>query len=167
MKDEDTKHEDSESGEDVWNYDFTESINCSYSYQAPLDGGASGIKASTPSNVAVMSDASPYSTGPDTPVTDLPDPEDVTLITDPDLIKKHISQNHTDGDFMNVLYVDSHVSGAQRPSVGKLEDNIFTAFGPFDDLADDDEYRGEAVEIVMNEHLETEDSFLCGPKPKP
>lgn len=163
--DEWTKDEDDNT---IWDFDFSDTneeddtpiTSLSYSYQAPLDNGASGVKGSTQSSVAIMSDASPYETGPESSPSDEGD-WDIDLSSSE--LKEHVSQNHTDGDFMNVLYADAHVTGVRRPDVGKLMDNIFTAFGPIADLTEDAERRS-ATDVGQDEHFETEDSFLCGPK---
>ena len=165
--DEWTKDEDDN---DAWNYDFSiyveddpseaAVITLSYSYQAPLDTGASGIKGSTQSSVAIMSDATPYESGLD----DGGNPNQWDIDLNSTEVKEHVSQNHTDGDFMNVLYADSHVTGVRRPDVGKLMDNIFTAFDSIQVDPEDESYRRMATSVSQNDHVETEDSFLCGPR---
>ncbi len=165
-----TKYEDDDD-EDVWDHDFsthvdddpneTAVITLSYSYQAPLQYGQNGIKPSTQSSVVIMSDATPYETGP-AGSSSATDPEDVTVLTESKDIEPHVSQNHSEGDFMNILHADTHVEGARRPDVGKLLDNIFTAYGNPSILVNDYD-RGKATSIDQDDHWETEDSFLCGP----
>ena len=109
----------------------------------------------------IMSDATPYETGPASS-SYATDPEDVTVLTESKDIEPHVSQNHSEGDFMNILHADTHVEGVRRPNVGKLLDNIFTAYGDSSALAND-YARGEATSISQDDHRESEDSFLCGP----
>ena len=142
------------SGSKVYNYDFSDEDHVDYSYQAPLSTGTNGVNISMSSGVIIAADASPYSTGP------LPSPTtaaNVQYLTG-DTLETHNSQNHSKGEYMNVLYADAHVDDARRPDVGLSSDNIFTA--------SDVTTGGSQTSVFVDQdkHLVQEDSFLCGPK---
>jgi prepilin-type processing-associated H-X9-DG protein len=76
--------------------------------------------------------------------------KDITQITG-DLVKPYMSQNHTKGEEINVLYADTHVARHKRPDGGINKDNIYTIGGP----------AGTATGQGTN--VDPEDSYLIGP----
>jgi prepilin-type N-terminal cleavage/methylation domain-containing protein/prepilin-type processing-associated H-X9-DG protein len=135
----------SEGDDDDW--DFTSADNVDYAYQAPIYDGSSeyssGVAADTSSSVAIMADKGPQETGYDGETGEDAEP--------------FVSQNHSNGEYMNVLYADSHVGDAKLPDVGMSDDDIFTASN------DDTGGTQTGGSTTATEHLTDEDSFLLSP----
>jgi hypothetical protein len=69
--------------------------------------------------------------------------------------KKGMSENHSNGEVIEVLYADSHVKQFEgKANVGLEEDNIYTAG------ADGPDQEGS---YTWTDHVDRDDSFLVGP----
>ncbi len=137
--------------------------NVDYSYQCPLDGdpGTNGVTGSVSlGSLAITADQSPYDGYSNNGTTD--SPEDVSGLTGDDM-KEHVSQNHTSGEYMNVMYGDAHVAHDNNPMLGISEDNVFTACGDEDSVDNDIGKKG--AEDGIGSHYLAEDSYLIGPIP--
>jgi len=158
------KHE--ESGNQVFNWDFCNEgahawEKCSYSYQAPIYEGTrviSGVSSRSRGSLIILADKTPkYEEDPDDPDHDPPPAvnwENVTPGTD--AARDGMSENHSNGEVIEVLYADSHVKQFEdRANVGLEEDNIYTAGG--DDGPD------QHGSYTWSEHVDRDDSFLVGP----
>jgi prepilin-type N-terminal cleavage/methylation domain-containing protein/prepilin-type processing-associated H-X9-DG protein len=140
-------------------WDFTDATKVDYSYQCPLAGDANGVSASVSlGSLAIAADQSPYDGLGNS--NSGADPANTTGLSGEDL-KDHVSQNHTSGEYMNVLYGDAHVANSNRPTVGISNDAIFTACNSADVAADG----ATGTTITLAGHQSAEDSFLIGPIP--
>ena len=155
--DDDVRYDDG--GQQMYAWDFNDAKNVSYSYACSIETGSgnfeSGVSASSPSSLAVMSDRGPYASsdagGDSTPVAEW----DPALTGDN--LQKHVSQNHQAGEYMNILFAGGHVSGENRPDVGVNNDQIFTAYADTVDNAQ------TATALTRQDHHKEDDSFLVGP----
>ena len=142
--DQDVKHE--VGGDRIYNWDFQDNDNVSYSYQAPLDTEENGVSSRSSAGAVVMADKTPKNFNGWNP----------DLISED--IMKYVSQNHTKGQYMNLLFADMHAGHGKRPDVGWQDDNIFTA-------SNDADYGSDtATSTNIGDHLCVNDSFLIGPK---
>jgi len=166
---EDLKYE--VSGETYYYWDFYDVDGNSdelvdYSYQCPItdaDGDVSnGVTGSVSlGSLAITADQSPYGDFSNNGSSTV-DPGDWDVGASGDTLKEHVSQNHTSGEYMNVMYGDAHVAHDNNPMLGISEDNVFTACGDAD--IDDDGGKEGADEGIGN-HTQAEDSYLIGPIP--
>ena len=131
--------------------------NCkkvSYSIQAPLVSGTTyraGYTAGSKGGLAIMADKTPGFEGtPGLPTTNW-----TTTLTE-DARKNGMGRNHTQGDYINVLYADAHVSGSKRADVGISNDNIYSASGTA-------VTQQGAGTVALADHKSVDDSFLVGP----
>ena len=128
----------------------------SYSIQAPLYDPvtgkySTGYTADSKGGLAIMADKTPAFDGK-TPTTDWTN----ASLSDAQR-KAGMSQNHEDGEFINVLYTDFHVAGSNRADVGIGNDNIYSASNI---AAGGTQGPGSTT---LTEHLSTDDSYLIGP----
>lgn len=141
-----------QSGEYFW--DFQSYKNVSYSFQAPYiptgTEAISGIQDSSEAQLIIISDKTPRSVG-----KTLSDP---TTAKGED-VKELMSQNHSEGEWINCGYKDTHVKGYSRPDVGFNDGFIYTA----SNRTDDDD-RSSTSESITN-HKSIRDTFLIGPYP--
>jgi prepilin-type N-terminal cleavage/methylation domain-containing protein len=139
-------------------WDFQQALNVSYSYQTPLpdaNNTKSGVNANTEGQVVYVVDK--------TPDYDDHDPNEAYWVTawtscDTDLKKSwNKSQNHTDGEIINVLHVDATVSEEHEPIAGVGEDNVYTA--------SNEKLGGstDSTSVDWDQHIGDIDSFLMGP----
>ena len=68
-----------------------------------------------------------------------------------------MSQNHTGGEFMNVLRTDGSVNKAERADDGISDDNVFT-------VANDPSGVDPEGSVDYKAHSSLKDSFLINPK---
>jgi prepilin-type N-terminal cleavage/methylation domain-containing protein/prepilin-type processing-associated H-X9-DG protein len=132
-------------------YDFADPANVSYSYQAPLISGTTktnGVTGRSNSQVAIMADSIKDCTG------------SLTVNWANSLskaqMKAAMSQNHTAGEYINVLYADSHVGNGTRADLGYSKDSIYVA------TTHEDGY-SQTGSLTWSEHIHITDSFLVGP----
>jgi prepilin-type processing-associated H-X9-DG protein len=119
----------------------------------------SGVTGSTSSSVAILADQTPYDAVGKNPSSSTPAPVDTTTSGySVDNRKKQTSQNHTSGEFMNVLFADSHVSDAKGPNVGVEDDHIYGCSGDTDP-----DKGGTATTAIVTSHQTDKDSYLFGP----
>lgn len=158
-------------------YDFANSRNVSYSYAAPIrvtkaereerarwlaagrytpdpddppgDTWENGVdpKCISPASMAVLADKSPIMDGGSCgPWRDKVSEKER---------KSWLSRNH-DGDAINVLYMDYHVSRSNRADVGIANDCIYTVGGKTGPSR-------TATSSKLDDHRIASDSFLVGP----
>jgi prepilin-type processing-associated H-X9-DG protein len=132
MPDPNTKWD--QSGKMVYAWDFTpyadgNTEHISYSYQAPMLNDKkewlSGVTSNSDSGLIVLSDRTPAYDGlrPDFDWTK-------KVPGDSNASSAGMSQNHTRGEMMNLLFADLHVGETRaRADVGIEKDNIFSAAG--------------------------------------
>ncbi len=152
-------------GSNYYYWDFydkdgtTASDHCkkvSYSYQAPVYNSAGssyscGYTSNSLGSLAVMADKTPDFDGEDATTDWTADPMAEASR------KSGMSQNHSSGDFINVLFADSHVKGDKRADVGPGNDNIYSASN------DSDGGTQGAGSLTLTQHLSVDDAFLIGP----
>ena len=151
LRDEQTAESDEEEGEFFW--DFTNDLNCSYSWQAPIKKGsnyANGI-SDDDNDTVVMSDKTPKYTDSSWQSDKMEDG-----MTQQE-IRRNMSQNHSKGKKINVLYVGMNVVQSDRPDIGSSRDNIFTVSSK--------KRRGsrDSTQTGIDNHFSTRDSYLIGP----
>jgi prepilin-type N-terminal cleavage/methylation domain-containing protein/prepilin-type processing-associated H-X9-DG protein len=135
----------------------------SYSYQAPIAGpiketyqGNSGVTSSSEAGVVVVADRTPTYDGLK-PDFDWANPGSAEP-------KTGMSQNHSGGEHINLLYADLHVGDSLgRADVGINNDNIYTAAGFGADGNSLDTNQGPGS-LKLADHRSMRDSFLLGPK---
>jgi hypothetical protein len=158
-------------GEPEYLWDFSGPDNVSYSWQAPVKGKDGKYRQGLNDNdndTVVIADKTPRW---------CPQPWN-NAAWDPVLtgsaVRPHMSQNHSLGDTVNVLYVGINVSKQSRPDIGMSDagrgglpdqpgmcDMIYTASGkPTSGSA-------KATSISIADHLSTRDTFLIGPVAAP
>lgn len=142
-----------QSGQYFW--DFKDYKNVSYSYQAPFKQSTtgeaiSGIQDSTEAQLIIIADKTPLSVGNTLVAPSTAKGEDA---------KEIMSQNHTEGEYINCGYKDTHVKGYNRPDVGFNNGFIYTASG------EDDDDKQDTLTTDINSHLSLRDTFLIGPYP--
>ena len=148
----DVKH-GGEDDDEEFNYDFASANHVSYSYVCPITSGflsTPGISVYTPqpARVAVFADKSPTVSGNTiTPCQDNMSSKD---------IRNNMSQNHSQGEAINVLWADFHATRESHPDIGIDQDNIYTAGGSNGPSRSSTSTSG-------SEHKREEDSFLIGP----
>lgn len=150
-------------GGTAYNWDFSpyrmDSFeHVSYSYQAPvLDSDnvwGSGVPTSPDPNLAIVADKTPTYAGKAatfnwaTPGKDDP--------------QTGMSQNHSGGEVINVLYADIHVAEAPRADVGVGGDNIYSCADSKGKPPMPETNPGAGTLNISN-HRSTKDSFLLGP----
>ena len=139
-------------------WDFAAVTNCSYSVQAPIIQGANrlpGYTGQSQGGLAVAADKNPEYATVGSAATDWSDAN----LTDQN-IQNGMSRNHrgtSGGEYINVLYADTHVGHGTRADLGINNDNIYTA-------------SNTAVTARLGafngaQHLSPDDSFLVGPVP--
>jgi prepilin-type N-terminal cleavage/methylation domain-containing protein len=135
-------------------WDFSYYFNVSYSWQAPIEDKNNKYRQGVNDNdndTVVVSDKTPAE-GTD---------EWNNGEWDPDLkgqkVEQHMSQNHSRGKQINVLFVGMNVAKHDRPDVGVNNDMIYTASGK--------PKRGSrsATSTSLGDHKSTRDTFLIGP----
>jgi prepilin-type N-terminal cleavage/methylation domain-containing protein len=162
-------------------YDFTSfsvtgAEHISYSYQMPLASGstfASGATQYSNPLMPILSDRTPiydklYNGAPKDGKTAVGTIIDWSKPGTND-IRAGISQNHTTGEMMNVMYADLHVSDGSRADLGVSKDAIFTwADYPFGDGSPPPSHSSKGIidfssgdypKVGQNDS----DSFLSGP----
>ncbi len=141
--------------QDIYDWDFRSHTHISYSYVCPIQGSTydrSGMDAYTrqPDQVATFADKTPAFDG-----------KTITAWLDDNMNLKNwranMSQNHTKGEVIHVLWADSHVSTETRADIGIAKDNIYTGYGASSGSAQ------SATSTSVSSHLDCEDSFLIGP----
>jgi len=141
-----------ESGNYFW--DFKSYKNVSYSFQAPYiptgTEAISGIQDSSEAQLIIIADKTPLSVG-----KSLVAPSSAKG----EAVKEIMSQNHSQGEWINCGYKDTHVKGFSRPDVGFNNGNIYTASGQ------DDDDKQDVLSDDINSHKSIRDSFLIGPYP--
>jgi prepilin-type N-terminal cleavage/methylation domain-containing protein/prepilin-type processing-associated H-X9-DG protein len=167
------------------NYDFTlaatNSARCtSYSYQTPINraGGTNdrnGVPTSPDANLVVMADRNPDSSkgaagcksssaayAGDANSAGTWSATNNTAANLP----HYNSQNHTNGEMMNALYVDGHAAAVRNPNAGPTitsdgnPDCIFSAYTTTGVNSDDgSDYAGSASAVL---HTGTKDVYLWG-----
>ena len=133
------------------NWDFSSYKHVSYSYAVPI-GGRSGLSSNMdePSRIAVMADKNPvFEFGEYTTVWD----DDMDTAE----IRKGMSQNHSDGEVIHVLWADYRATQETRADIGIDRDNIYTG--------SNDLHGGsrQSTETGFGTHRTETDSFLHGP----
>jgi len=152
LEDKETMHD--ESGKKVYNWDFSEDKNISYSYQAPLVIGGnykSGAGAAADSLI-IMADKTP-SYDDKTATTAWADTMDEQDMRD------GMSQNHSEGEVINALRQGGSVTKEVRADIGIEDDNIYSSA-----TGDNDTLRSGGSES-LDDHDSARDSFLIGPFP--
>lgn len=136
-------------------YDFEDGENLSYSYQYPLVSGTAwtnGVTGRSNSQVAIMADS----------IKTLTDRSKLAIawstVTDKKVIKAALSQNHTAGEYINVLYADSHVGNGAKGDLGFSKDSIYT-----NATTDEDGYLQDNGTTSGANHTSINDSFLFSP----
>lgn len=146
--------------------------NVSYSYQCPITRGAgaldlNGVPVSADSNLVIVADRTPAARG-GTFAGAAGSPGAWSAGVSPDNIHFYNSQNHNNGEMMNVLYADDHAAKVTTPNCGavvtttKTPDCIFsTLAGPPAATAKDDglDYGGA---VDNTKHVGKRDSYLFG-----
>jgi len=144
----------------AYRWDFKEAKNVSYSYAAPITEAAkttSGATDSADPMLVIMSDKNPFFYDGNAPAA-------LTDTTTGDDLRKHMSQNHTSGEYINYLFQDTHVGGGNRPDVGLLDPNgkkgdIYTASADSTKKLD---LQG-GTQITVSSHVGIRDAFVIGP----
>jgi hypothetical protein len=130
----------------------------SYSYQAPLmgeKGTGSGVSANSESGLVIVADRTPAYAGLK-PDFDWAKPGK----DDPNT---GMSQNHSRGQMINLLYADLHVGESiGRANCGIHNDNIYSAAGMGADGKPQDINEGPGS-MKLSDHRSKMDSFLIGP----
>lgn len=151
----------------AYNWDFSpyrdgNAEHVSYSYQAPmLDANGvwvCGANDLSDPNLVIAADRTPTYDGK-TATFNWASPGKA----DP---RTGMSQNHTGGKIINVLYADIHVAEAGRANVGVGGDNIYScasSTGSPPSPATD----GGAGTLNLGNHRSDKDSFLLGPTKMP
>ncbi|MHC4295224.1 MAG: type II secretion system protein [Planctomycetota bacterium] len=152
---------DAQSGDDdALDWDFSLPWNVTYSYQGPCTdpddskSQSSGIKTNFPPDVVLMGDLSPNVL------------QNHINKWDPELSAEEIiestatSQNHSNGEAVNVLFGDYHSEGFSRPDVGLHRDYIYGAAGDIEDDEWDEEF--QAGKFGLAKHHVAEDTILRG-----
>lgn len=121
----------------------------SYSYQAPLNDGSGNYSSGVSGGgaLAIMADKTPVFDGNSLSSWDGISEENR---------KKSMSQNHSAGDFINVLFADFHVKGGKRADVGIGSDNIYSESGTSAGSQ-------TSTTVSVSNHQHEDDSFLIGP----
>lgn len=158
-------------GDQLYNWDFqpTESAagadpagheKVSYSMQAPLYNSAgtsvvsNGVSARSRGSLVAMADKTPdYGDG----ASSHPTPVDWSTTSNN---SNGMSQNHSNGEVINVLYADTHVNKHKVANVGVEQDNIYTVS---DESSDDYEPDEGGIYTTPSNHRNADDSFLIGP----
>ena len=166
----------------AYNWDFSSGLtnggiygsvrNVSYSYQCPITRGTgekdlNGIPTDPDASMVVAADRTPAVRGSAfTGAAGSPGAWSAGI--SPDDMHYYNSQNHSNGEMMNVLYVDGHVAVARNPNCGpvvtatKTPDCIFsTLSGPPAATAKDDgiDYGGA---VDNTKHTGGRDTYLFG-----
>lgn len=138
------------SEEDEHRYDFTDAENVSYGYQRPLEDKTNGVTGRSSSQVAILADS--VKSNPDIEHTDWDEDNISTTVA-----KAALSHNHTAGEYINVLYADSHVGNGNRGDLGHNKDSIYTASGKTDG--------GDpsSTSTSVGDHTHYNDSYIFGP----
>jgi len=135
-----------------YDWDFSSHNNCSYSYQAPLVSGSTyenGVSNSTDGAVAILADKTPeYDKKPAWII------EWASTCLTRKQMAASISQNHSEGEQIHVLFAGINVQKCTRGDVGVDRDNIYTT-GP----------GGTSTKGSQNmpDHTDPHDSYLIGP----
>jgi len=136
-----------------YNWDFSKPVNCSYSYQAPMPSGntyENGITNSTDGGVAILADKTP----------EYDDKGGGWIIewasTNLTLVQREaaLSQNHNEGEQIDVLFAGFNVQKYTQADVGMDDDNIYTTG------ADETSTKGT---LNIAGHTDPDDSYLIGP----
>lgn len=141
-----------------YNWDFSPfsqggAEHVSYSYQAPVMTAGSttysnGVTTNSDSGLAILADRTPFYSA------FLAAPVSWVNIANP---AGAMSQNHTSGELLNVLYQDLHVGDSARGDCGISNDAIYYAAGaPPTETS-------QTGTNVMGAHTSLKDSFLVGP----
>jgi prepilin-type N-terminal cleavage/methylation domain-containing protein/prepilin-type processing-associated H-X9-DG protein len=152
----------------VYLWDFSPYTNntqyecVSYSYQAALNTGtsgtpsyASGVNISSDSALVIMAEKTPEYWGSTvTPAKGTNFNWTTPGSADP---KTGMSDNHTYGEYTNVLYADNHVGNGQRADLGIANDNIYTTASGSAETAQ------QGAVTPLSDHDSAKDSFLKGP----
>jgi prepilin-type N-terminal cleavage/methylation domain-containing protein/prepilin-type processing-associated H-X9-DG protein len=136
-------------------WDFIDATRSSYSVQAPLTNNRPGYTGQSQGGLAIVADKNPEYDTAGSAATNWADGD----LTD-QAIQGGMSRNHrgeSGGEYINVLYADTHVGHGPRADVGVNRDNIYTASNtaPTAQLG---AFNGA-------QHLSADDSFLVGPMP--
>jgi prepilin-type processing-associated H-X9-DG protein len=148
-----------------FNWDFSPYSRCqveyvSYSYQSPLLDSRgvwrSGVAADSNGALPILADRTPTYAGLNAQFNWASRGR-----ANP---KTGMSQNHWDGETVNVLYADLHVDwGVGRADCGIRNDNIYSAAGSGADGHPLDTNQGPGT-LDVSDHRSLNDSFLLGPK---
>jgi len=114
---------------DLWDFGNTPQKHCSYAYHEPFDMFA--LTTSSEPGMAVAADPNPWTDGAG--IREGRKPQDwtdfigtINLATpNTEFVRRGNSLMHQD-EGQNVLFLDSHVEFAKKPTVGINEDNIYT-----------------------------------------
>ena len=158
-------------GGDLVNWDFSPYNNgktehVSYSYQCALYSSTAGsfVSSGVPNQpnpaLVVLADRTPSYTGGTSnfPWTS-PGAAD---------IKTGMSGNHTQGEMMNVLYADTHVSDSSRADIGINRDNVFSCSMAAATSQGGPGAPAQSAGLAgIVQHQKDTDSFLVGPDKMP
>ncbi|HUT56299.1 MAG TPA: type II secretion system protein [Phycisphaerae bacterium] len=129
----------------------------SYSYQAPRTNGRnwrSGVTGASDSGLIILADRTPAYDGLK-PDFNWAKPGKADPNTG-------MSQNHR-GEYINLLYADTHVGNSTRADEGIDKDNIYSCAGLGADGKPLATSQGPGT-LKLSEHRSETDSFLMGPK---
>ena len=108
---------------DVWDFGPDPTLHCSYSYHYPFDIFA--LTTSSSPGMAVAADPSPWITAGSRTARDGGLPPGLTAQCSTEIARLANAQTHQD-EGQNILFLDSHVEFAKRPTAGIDDDNIYT-----------------------------------------
>jgi prepilin-type processing-associated H-X9-DG protein len=134
----------------------------SYSYQAPMldkkGRWGSGINADSNNDLVILADRTPAYDGKNAQF-DWTNPGKAET-------KTGMSQNHTGGEIINVLYADLHVADVKQADAGIRNDNIYSCAGSAGEETAPETSQGPGT-LDITKHSSPKDSFLLGPKKLP
>lgn len=143
-----------EDEEPEYYWDFSYAYNVSYSWQAPIKDKQGKYRQGINDN-----DNDAVVIGDKTPETAMEEWNNSEW--DPKLkgaqVQPHMSQNHSRGKQLNVLYVVLNVAKSDRPDIGVNKDMIYTASGL--DRRGSRSKTGKSI----SDHKSSRDTFLIGP----
>jgi prepilin-type N-terminal cleavage/methylation domain-containing protein len=146
-------------------WDFSTAANISYSLTAPMPGATAGLTkfgatVNSESTIAMIADKTPDYDETSSNLVNWPG-DYTSFGTDTTKKLQNKSQNHTKGEVINVLHVDSSVSEETTPLCGVNGDNIYTC----SNSSGGGSQKSTAITLgaAAVNHKTDLDSFLLGP----
>ena len=135
-------------------WDFSESENCTYSYQAPIYDKTTQLQtnavvSNVPAGVPIIADRTP---GVSAQWWNKKKSREIMLKA------PYSSRNHNGGEWINLMFIDYHVEGKTWPNVGMYDDYVYGASDGND--PNDFEDGNKAGKKGMTSHVDRRDSYL-------